>query len=144
MTTHASDETHSPSATTEDRRDFSERRKEARYIPVKRSAYLGWWEGETFRSASAWVESLSRSGAVLLLEGLPQGDRPVWLCLIGSQPSDWHPAVVVDRNPSAGAGHVVRIELKESLAYDLFKTIGWGLPDESSSLGPDRPAASGP
>jgi hypothetical protein len=119
----------SPSSPTAGNSDKDDRRREPRYIPAKRAAFLGWWEGPSYETTEAWIESLSCSGAALLVHDFPPGKRPVWLCLVGSQPSDWFAGNVVGASPAGGAGTVVRIALKDSLPYDIFKTIGWGFPD---------------
>jgi hypothetical protein len=116
---------------------FGERRKEARYMPVARRAYVGWWEDGTFRTASARVENLSRGGAAVLVEGSPPAlMTPAWLCLIGPVRPDWYAGQVVDRAETAGAGRVVRVALARPLPYDVFKAVVWGIPSGE----PDRGA----
>lgn len=109
-----------------------DRRKEPRYIPAKRSGYLGWWEGETFKSSLARVESLSANGAALLVEHFPVGMEQVWLSLINSGSDQWFPGTAINSSPSGGVGRVVRLALSESLPYDVFKTFCLGLPQDDS------------
>lgn len=112
--------------------DASERRREPRYIPAKRTAYLGWWEGENFRSSLARVESLSCHGAALLVEEFPVGTEQIWLSLIDSGSDQWFAGTAIHNSPSGGVGRVVRLSLLESLPYDVFKTFCLGLPENDA------------
>lgn len=113
--------------------DAAERRREPRYIPAKRTAYLGWWEGEAFRSSPARVESLSCHGAALLVEHFPAGAGPIWLALIHSGSDEWFAGNAIHSSPSGGVGRVVRVALSESLPYDVFKTFCLGLPNDDDA-----------
>lgn len=124
-------------------RSGRDRRKESRYIPYCRRAYLGWWAGDEYRTLTARIENLSRSGAALLVDEFPESVSEVWLCLIGPVRADWYPARMVGIAPSGGVGRVVRIALDESLSYEVFKSIVWGLPgDAVSAVGTVLPIAA--
>jgi hypothetical protein len=119
----------------EESRELVDRRKETRYIPTKRCAYLGWWEGKSYLTATGWLESLSYSGAALLVENFPASVTRVWLCFMDAIASDWYPAQVVGNTPTGGTGRLVRVALAEPLPYDVFKTFGWGLPNGAFASG---------
>ncbi len=118
----------------QDSGDPAERRREPRYIPAKRIAYLGWWEGDSFQSALARVESLSCHGAAVLVDEFPVGTELIWMSLINSGSDQWFAGTVINSSPSGGVGRVVRLALSESLPYDVFKTFCLGLPHDDPAV----------
>lgn len=102
-----------------------DRRKEPRYVPVMENAYLGWWEGETFRSELGKLANISAGGAALEVAGEPSSGETVWLCVVGPQRPDWVPARLLGR-----LGSTARMAFVENLPYELFKTVVWGLPHD--------------
>lgn len=124
--------------------DYSDRRREPRYIPAKRTAYLGWWSGDTYHMPIVRVESLSTHGAALLVEEFPTRPDEVWVSLINSGTSQWFAASVIDSSPSGGVGRVVRIALRESLPYDVFKIFCLGLPNHSQGTESPPPGTADP
>jgi hypothetical protein len=147
MTDSGTSSSEDPSALPQDKRDGADRRREPRYVPAMRGAYLGWWESETYRMPVARLECLSCNGAALIVEQLPAGTKSVWLSLIGLVASNWIPANVVNTIPCADGRLLVRLALSESLPYDIFKTfcLGWSkdqFPARVADLSIEETAAS--
>jgi hypothetical protein len=103
-----------------------EERGEALYVPSEQTAFLGWWEGEAYRTVTGRVESLSFRGAVLLVDEFLPAVKDVFLCLASPVPSDWFPANVTDVAPKKEGGQWVRVALNQPLPYELFKKLGLG------------------
>lgn len=106
-------------------RELEDRRKYPRYVPAMDHAYLGWWEGEAFRTEPGWIENISCGGAALDVETDPGAGQTVWLCVVGPERTVWVSARLLERH-----GRIVRIEFLERFPHQLFKTVVWGLTAE--------------
>ncbi|MDR3636461.1 MAG: PilZ domain-containing protein [Isosphaeraceae bacterium] len=105
--------------------DLDDRRKEPRYEPVMDYAYLGWWEGATFRTEQAQIVNISAGGAALATAGKPNAGETVWLSVVGPAHHDWVAARLLEHRN----GHA-RLVFADGYPYDLFKSVVWGLPGE--------------
>jgi tRNA A-37 threonylcarbamoyl transferase component Bud32 len=108
-------------------RSSSDRRKEPRYIPVNNRAYLSWWQGDTFQTAQADIENLSRSGAAALLGELPPDVNAVWVCFVDARRRGWYSAEVVGVGHHGDGTQRIRIALTHPLPFCVFSAIVWGL-----------------
>ena len=95
-----------------------DRRREPRYVPGVAEAYIGWWEGETFRAELGKLRNLSVGGAAIELEADPGDTDAVWLCVVGPGRVTWMPARLVGRE-----GRVGRIQFAEPFPDDLFELL---------------------
>jgi hypothetical protein len=95
--------------------------KEARYRPVIETAYVGWWEGESFRAVLGVLRDVSAGGAAVVLEDAPPGVETVWLCVAGPGRVTWTPARVAGRENG-----VLRLCFTERFPDELFDLLVWG------------------
>lgn len=131
-----------PAATNKTPRELEDRRKFPRYVPALDHAYLGWWEGEVFRTEPGWVENISCGGAALDVETDPGAGATVWLCVVGPERTVWVSARLLERR-----GRIVRLEFLERFPHQLFRTVVWGLgaqeqTDATHGVGTEATAAS--
>src|SRR3954451_23869475 len=73
-----------------------DRRSVRRYTVVQARAWLGWWEGEDFRSTNAQLTDISLRGCMMTVDQLPPAGQPVWFCPPGTTPSDWIEAELIE------------------------------------------------
>src|SRR5438067_7945485 len=73
-----------------------DRRGVCRYSVVQTEAWLGWWEGQIFRSTSAHVVDISLRGCMMTVDKLPPKDHSVWFCPPGTTPSEWIEATLIE------------------------------------------------
>lgn len=103
--------------------DVDDRRQEPRYVPVMERAYLGWWEGESFRTEVGRLANISAGGAALDVRNDPGDGEAVWLCVIGPNRPGWVAARLLGRH-----GAICRMVFAERFPYELFKSVVWGFP----------------
>lgn len=107
--------------------DPTDQRQEPRYVPVLERAYLGWWEGETFRTELGRLANISAGGAALDVYHDPGVGQTVWLCVVGPNRMGWVAARLLGRH-----GTISRMVFAERFPYELFKSVVWGLPAEET------------
>ena len=112
--------------------DVDDRRQEPRYAPVMERAYLGWWEGESFRTELGRLANISAGGAALEVRSDPGVGEVVWLCVIGPNRLGWVPARLLGRN-----GRIRRMVFAERFPYELFTSVVWGFPAPEPGLPED-------
>lgn len=118
--------------------DPDDQRQETRYVPVMERAYLGWWEGESFRTELGRLANISAGGAALDVRDDPGVGEAVWLCVIGPNRMGWVAARLLGRH-----GTICRMAFAERFPYELFKSVVWGLPvDEAPPDGGDGDEAA--
>jgi hypothetical protein len=116
-------------------RKVLERRREPRYLPLGRRAYVGWWVGGAFETAEAETDNLSRGGAALRVERFPPDVGLAWVCPICRAQANWYAVHVVSLTEADGCGRLLRVALANPLGYDVFKSLVWGFPgDETPAL----------
>jgi hypothetical protein len=104
-----------------------DRRRACRYPIADAPVFVGWWEGEEFRSSTALLIDLSMQGASVLSKEAP-GVGPVWLCPCHAAPTNWAEAraVAVERagaaTPFRKRWSRVRLEFAAPCSYELFKS----------------------
>lgn len=97
---------------------LADHRREPRYVPGVADAYVGWWEGESFRAELGTLRNFSVRGAAIELEADLGDTEGVWLCVVGPGRVIWMPARLVGR-----AARVLRIQFAEPFADDLFELL---------------------
>jgi hypothetical protein len=103
-----------------------DRRGSCRYAVVQSRAWLGWWEGEEFRSTNARLVDLSLRGCMMTVDQLPPGGQSVWFCPPGTTPSDWIEAKLVESKRRLFGPRVVRIAFRNPFPYETFKNLVYG------------------
>lgn len=99
-----------------------ERRRNPRYRPLAASAYIGWWEGDAFRTELVVIQNISLGGVAVGIQTLPGGVSTVWICLVGPGRVTWVPARLL-----AVEGRVARLQFAEPCGDDLIAPLIWGL-----------------
>jgi hypothetical protein len=104
-----------------------DRRRACRYPIDDSPVFLGWWEGDRFRSTTALLIDLSMHGASVVAQEAPK-DGPVWLCPCHSSPSAWAEGTTVavgrdkKRSLFRKRWHRLRLEFSGPCSYELFKS----------------------
>lgn len=98
----------------------SERRRWLRYEPRERRVYLGWWQGETFRTTTARLRDVGRGGATVEADGLLPEDVSAWICSILDDAGGWIETAVrpVFRRPRGP--HRLRLVFRDTSATEAF------------------------
>jgi hypothetical protein len=109
-----------PSMSTTDRRSV------CRYPVVQTRAWLGWWEGSSFRSTDARLVDISLRGCMMTVDRLPPEGRPVWFCPPGTDPSGWIEAKLVEAHRRFLGPRVVRVAFIQPFPYETFKNLVYG------------------
>lgn len=106
----------------------NDRRNAHRYALARDNIRLGWWQGQQFRTISAWLRNLSLSGALVQLEegaAAPAGVK-AWICLADQSAKHWAQAEVVEVCPELPETPcVVRLKFLDAFPYESFKTAVW-------------------
>jgi hypothetical protein len=103
-----------------------DRRGVCRYSVVQTQAWLGWWEGQEFRSTGARIVDISLRGCMMTVDQLPPKDQPVWFCPPGTTPSEWIEAKLIESKRRLFGPRVVRIAFREPFGYETFKQLVYG------------------
>jgi hypothetical protein len=106
-----------------------DRRATCRYTVVQTQAWLGWWEGEEFRSVSCEIIDISLRGARLVVEAFPPNVPSVWFTpphVSTSTPNEWLEARVVDARKRLLGPRQVRIAFRQTFPYEDFKAVVYG------------------
>jgi hypothetical protein len=112
---------HPPAGTNND-----ERRRVCRYSAVQTAAWLGWWEGQEFKSTSARLVDISLRGCMMTVELLPPQGQPVWFCPPGATPTEWIEATLIESKRRFLGPRVVRIAFSNPFPYETFKDLVYG------------------
>jgi hypothetical protein len=103
-----------------------DRRRTCRYSVVQTQAWLGWWEGQAFRSTTAHLVDISLRGCMMTVNQLPPEDQTVWFCPPGTAPSEWIEAKLIEAKRRLLGPRVVRIAFRNPFPYDTFKNVVYG------------------
>jgi hypothetical protein len=103
-----------------------DRRSICRYTVVQRQAWLGWWEGQQFRSTNAQLVDISLRGCMMTVEQLPPKEQSVWFCPPGTTPSEWIEAKLIESKRRLFGPRVVRIAFRNPFPYETFKHVVYG------------------
>jgi hypothetical protein len=97
-------------------------RTSPRHSVLENRARLEWCEGSEVYRAAARLVNLCEGGALLITEGMPPLDHPVWCRLEEPTPTDWIRAKVVRH----GGDREVGLSFPTSCPYDfgLAATLG--------------------
>jgi hypothetical protein len=104
---------------------FHERRAASRYAANRPPAFLGWYEGDAYRTTRVRVVDVSVLGMLVEVQAFPPPSGDVWLSLVGQKPSQWLEVGVVRTSRQwrlLGLRRLVRLKFLEACPYDLFKT----------------------
>ncbi len=104
---------------------LEERRREARYAPLKDRVYLGWWVEEDFHTETGLLCNISSGGAAIRVTAPIMNPETLWVCVVGPARQMW----VAGRIKGQERG-IVRIEFFDAFPYELFKEVVWNLPHE--------------
>jgi hypothetical protein len=118
-----------------------DRRRACRYAATQVQAWLGWWEGQEFRSTSAQLIDVSLRGCLMNVGQLPPPGQSVWFCPPGTTPSDWIEARLVEAKGSVLGPRVVRLAFRSPFPYETFKHVVYG-PDKGGETMPSDACAS--
>jgi hypothetical protein len=104
-----------------------ERRRSPRHRPSRDRVRVGWFDGESFRHASARLRNLSSGGAVLWASGVkPATNEHVWVCTDGRSADDWVPARVVGKATDKQGQTHLRLMFTRPCPGRLFRNVVWG------------------
>jgi hypothetical protein len=103
-----------------------DRRSVCRYSSLETRAWLGWWEGEEFRSTDASLVDISLRGCMMTVDRLPAQGETVWFCPPGTTPAEWIEAKLVESRRRLLGPRVVRIEFRNPFPYETFKHLVYG------------------
>jgi hypothetical protein len=116
----------------------AERRSVCRYAVVQDCAWVGWWEGQEFRSTGAKIVDISLRGALLIVENFPPKDKPVFFCPPGAAANEeWMEVKLIAAKKRLFGPREIRIAFRKVFPYEVFKAVVYG-PDSLSSV--DTPA----
>jgi hypothetical protein len=109
---------------------LDDRRSVCRYSVARNHAWIGWWEGETFRHADAELLDISLRGARLIVTALPPPSQSVWFCppstAPAASPSDWLEARVIEARKRWLGPRLVRLIFRKNFPYETFKAVVYG------------------
>ena len=107
--------------------NVDDRRRICRYSAVETQAWLGWWEGQEFRSTNARLVDISLRGCMMTVDQLPPKEQSVWFCPPGTTPSEWIEAKLIESKRRSLGPRVVRIAFRASRSpYETFKHLVYG------------------
>lgn len=106
-----------------------ERRSVCRYPVSIDSAWLGWWEGQVFRSSPAKIIDISLRGVRLHVKKIPAKVETTWFGPPGVTPQsqeEWLEARVVGIRKRFLGPREVRLTFRKPFPYETFKTVVYG------------------
>jgi hypothetical protein len=105
------------------------RRVATRFEPVQRDACLAWWEtladGEAHHQFALLLD-ISRGGASLATDRIPDREASIWLRLDGDPSTSWTEATVVGVTETATGPHLVRLAFRSPFSYEILRTAVCG------------------
>ena len=113
---------------------MTERRSVCRYSVVQDNAWVGWWEGEEFRSTAAKIIDISLRGALLTVECFPPKDKAIFFCPPGAAANEeWLEVKIVGAKKRLFGPREIRVAFRKVFPYEVFKAVVYG-PDSSTSV----------
>jgi hypothetical protein len=108
------------------------RRQTERFAPAGDQAWLGWWEGQTYRKSPATLIDISEGGVKLIAANAPPRRSTSWICLEGVHRTEWVEAEVLEvlRRPDGSAQ--VRMVFRELCPYSFFEVAVYGIPTNAT------------
>lgn len=105
-----------------------ERRTVCRYSVVLSDSWLGWWEGQDFRTTPAKIVDISLRGAFLTVDTFPPKQlQSVWFCPPGvANQEEWVEAKTISFKKRLFGAREVRVSFRKVFPYDQFKTVVYG------------------
>ncbi len=113
-------------------RKLFERRDSVRYTVVENQALIAWSEGEESLQTSAYLKSISQSGALLVAEKRVRRDAGVWVRLEQPASTEWTQANVVEVSKAPGLflfrkpRFHIRLRFSAACPYEVFKAATHG------------------
>jgi hypothetical protein len=115
-----------------------ERRSVCRYSVVQDSAWIGWWEGQTYQTTAAKIIDISLRGALLHVDTLPPKDQAIWFCPPGITATDeWIEVKTINLRKKLFGAREVRVAFRKIFPYEVFKAVVYG-PDAIRTV--EKPA----
>lgn len=111
------------------------RRRSTRYQPVDDRLWLGWTQGDQFRTSLALLLDVSLTGALLVADEVPKESTPAWICLQSAGQTDWVKGRVLGVIRTWLGPHKVRLVFEGTCPYAFFKAAVYG-PDAEIPRGP--------
>lgn len=102
------------------------RRQHERYPTAEDQAWLGWWEGRTYRRSPATLIDISQGGAKIIAEIAPPRRSTVWICLDGPRRTEWVEAEVIEVIRLRDNTAEVRMAFREICPYTFFEVAVYG------------------
>jgi hypothetical protein len=104
-----------------------DRRSVCRYSVVLDKAWIGWWEGQSFRYSGARIVDISLRGALLHIEKFPPNGQPVWLCPPGvTSQEEWIEVKLIDARKKLFGPRVLRLAFRKVFPYEIFRNVVYG------------------
>jgi hypothetical protein len=101
-----------------------DRRAASRYATKGPPAFLGWYEGDVYRTTAVKLLDVSLLGIKVEAEAFPPKEGTIWLCLAGQRPSQWIEVGVVECRKERrliSSRRLIRLQFLESCPYEVFK-----------------------
>lgn len=89
--------------------------------------FVGWWEGDEFRTTTGLLQDLSLGGASILVDAPAPPKDSVWISLYKIPPTEWVESSVVEVEKTSRVGIFLRsrtqfrIQFSEHCSYDFFR-----------------------
>jgi hypothetical protein len=104
-----------------------ERRSVCRYSVVQDSAWIGWWEGQTYQTTAAKIIDISLRGALLHVDTLPPKEHAVWFCPPGITANDeWIEVKTINLRKRLFGAREMRVAFRKVFPYEIFKAVVYG------------------
>ena len=122
----------------------SNRRNNGRFVPMEDRAWLGWWDGPTFRAVEAVLLNISKGGVLVQAETPPPRRSVVWICLEGPRRTEWveGKTLEVGKERIASSTSEIRIMFDDICPYAFFEVavFGWQAALTAPIISPCRDA----
>jgi hypothetical protein len=101
-------------------------RQHVRYAAAEDQAWLGWWEGRTYRKSPATLMDISHGGSKAIAEIPPPRRSTIWICLDGPRRTEWIEAEVLEVVRRRDNTAEVRMKFREICPYSFFEAAVFG------------------